>query len=88
MTEEDFKNSEALRQAVDIINSLSKEELNNLTKITKEAGIELKDLPIFQGAIGLDILNLEDEGPIIAKIDTHKEVKVTVIKNDGNIANN
>ena len=88
LTESDFKNAEALRKAIDIVNSMSPEELEELNALVKESGMDIKNHPMMKGAIGIDTLNLNEGGPVIAKVDTHGEVKVTVIKNDGKTANN
>jgi len=79
LTEDDFNRAEAIRLAVDIVNSLPKELLEQLSgDITPERIEELKSSPMFADAIGKE--NLAEGNKIIVSIETHKEVKVTEIK--------
>mgnify|MGYP003390741239 FL=1 len=75
LTEQDYKNSEALRKAVDIVNAMSPEELEQLNELSKKLGIDIKDNPMFQGAIGLDTLNTDAEGRVMQKSIHIKKLK-------------
>jgi len=86
LTEEDYTNAETLRNAIDILNSLSPDELEAMNKLAIESGIDYKNLPFLKDSIGLE--NLDKDEPVIVKVQTHKDLKVTVIKNDGESANN
>ncbi len=86
LTEEDYKNSESMRKAIDIVNSLSSDELEKMNDMIAKSGINIKELPFFKNAIGVE--NLDKNEPVIVKIDTHKDVKAIVIKNNGESANN
>lgn len=80
LTEEDYKNAEILRNSINIVNSLTEEELNALTEKMDIADVEaIKQLSIFSNTKGLE--NLKGDGPVEVTISTHKQIKADEIKN-------
>lgn len=75
LTEEDYKNSQTILQAINIVNSMSEQDLNNLCENVDLN--ELKQSPIFKNAIGLD--NLEEDN-VQVTVSSHKEIKIDEIK--------
>lgn len=79
LTEEDFRNAETFRLAAEFINTLSKEDLKELSEsIGDEQLEELKDTPMFKDATGLD--NLKKDENVTMIVSTHKKIKVEEIK--------
>lgn len=72
LTEEDYINSQKVILAVDLINSLSEEELAELSKMVNVD--ELKQNNLFKDAKGLELLNSEEDVTMI--VESHKELKV------------
>jgi hypothetical protein len=81
LTEQDYDNSQVLLASIALLNSFSQSELEELARsIHSESTIEaLKENPFFAQAEGLSELN--SEGKVLIRVDTHKEIKVTNIKN-------
>lgn len=78
LTEQDYKNAEAVRLSIDLVNSMSKEELEELSK---QFNVDkLKNNPILSGANGLGELEGDQNKQVSFTISTHKEVKVGEIK--------
>ena len=78
LTEQDYKNAEAVRLSIDLVNSMSKEELEELSK--QFSVDELKNHPMLAGAEGLKELGGDNEKQVSFTISTHKEIKVNEIK--------
>ena len=85
LTEEDFKRAEILRSSIDIVNSLSPEELEILQQL---AGNSILNSPMFKDAKGIEnLLEVKDggidvvqDGKVEFTVNTHKEIKITEIK--------
>ena len=76
LTEEDFRNAEVLEFAVNMVNSMTEEELK---VFVGNADIEeLKKNPIFSGTKGLDAMG--EDGKVVMTVTSHKEIKVEEIK--------
>lgn len=81
LTEDDYGRWKITQDSIDLINQMSPEDL---TKLVSTMDIEeIKKLPIFSSAIGLEILNnLDTTQPITATLETHNEIKFTEFKTD------
>lgn len=78
LTEEDYRNAETLLAVAHIMNSMTKEQLENISTATDAERIaDLKQSPIFKDAKGLDAL--DGEGKVVVRFDTHKEIKASEI---------
>lgn len=76
LTEEDFINSEKMQLAVNFMNSLSQDEINEFADcIDIEA---LKETPFLKDAGGLELLS--SEGKVSMTVKTHKEIKAVELK--------
>lgn len=76
LTDDEYMNVKALMATVNLINSISPEELQQLTE-----GFTLEDFigsNFIKDADGIDELTSDDT--FVFSLDTHKEVKVTSIK--------
>ena len=79
LTDEDYVNAKKIRAMVDFINSLSKEELDELNKISGINSIEeFKEHPVLGKIDGVQSLV---EGEATMTISTHKQIKIEKIKN-------
>lgn len=80
LTEQDYKNAEAIRLSIEIVNSLSPEQLEELNKSLGIHSLQdLKNMPMFKNTQGLDDVNEYDE--VSMTVSLHKEIKVEKIKN-------
>ncbi len=78
LTQEDYENSLKFEAAVNFINTLSPEDLEELSKVlTLE---ELANLPMFKDTAGFDKLFTEER--IVANIESHGGVRITSIETD------
>jgi len=75
LTEEDYKNSEALLAAWRMVNSLTPEQLESFSSTSLE---ETLKTPMFKDAKGVE--NIKD-GVVVMSFETHKEVKCVEAKN-------
>ena len=76
LTEEDFINAEKMQLAVNFMNSLSQDEINDFADaIDIEA---LKETPFLKDAGGLELLS--SEGKVSMTVKTHKEIKAVELK--------
>lgn len=78
LTQEDYESGLKFEAAVDFINTLSIEELEQMGKL-----FDMEDvvkLPIFKDAEGLDKLFTEDK--ITATVESHKGIRITSIQAD------
>lgn len=76
LTEEDFINAERMQLAVELMNSLSEDEINELANsIDIEA---LKQTEFLKDAGGLELLS--SEGKVSMTVKTHKEIKAVELK--------
>lgn len=79
LTEQDYINAESLRMTIELINSMSEEELDQFISSIpeEERNIFLKQNPFFKDAEGIENINENDRVQI--KIDTHESVKAVKI---------
>jgi len=79
LTQEDFDNAKAFYLAMELVNSMTPEEIEEMNK-----GVNIDELlkvDFFKDAIGLE--NMKDrnpEGMVRMQVSTHKTVKVVDIK--------
>ena len=86
LTEEDFKNAEVIRISYQLINSLSRDDLNKLSSLVgNKHSDELRQSPLFKDTIGLENLDASSEKRVTMSVSTHKESKVDSIQIDGEI---
>lgn len=79
LTEEDYKNAEVVRLSIDLINSMSKEELDKFIKLNKKTDFEdFKNTFFAKDAEG--IKDIKETDYVEVKISTHKEIKIEEIK--------
>lgn len=77
LTMDDYERVEILRITMEIVNSMSIEELEAISgHVTCE---ELKQSDMFKDAEGLEHLNCGSESPISICMDTHNAIKVVKI---------
>ncbi len=81
LTYEDFVRVDTLMKSVEFINSLPESDLKLLHELTPEQTAEaMKNSPMFKDAKGIDKINGDGSSKIFV-FNTHKEVKVTEIRN-------
>lgn len=78
LTEEDYMNAEIVRLSADFINSLSIEELSQLSKSGVIDIEKLKQDLMFSETKGLEQLNGNDK--VVMSVSTHKEIKINEIR--------
>ena len=76
LTQEDYENARLLHLSIDIVNSLSEEELEFFNKAFQEKGFP--DLPIFEDV--QDLKFNSTNGNVLVEVGTHKEIKIKSIK--------
>lgn len=77
LTERDYMNAKLLLAAAEIANSIPPDKMKQIDNL-EDMISALKENALFKDAKGLDDLK---DGGVIVTIDTHKEIKVTEIKN-------
>lgn len=78
LTEEDFNTAEMLKLSADFINTLSVDELKELSKIAEDNGI-MND-PVFKDTKGMGFLKDKSDKEITIRAETHGGLKFTEIK--------
>jgi hypothetical protein len=76
LTEEDYEMSLFLRNAVDFMNTLTPEEVQELSKLGKAEDVFNSD--VFAGAKGME--HLQSDGLVNITLDVHNGIRVTEIK--------
>lgn len=78
LTLEDYENANKAMQIADFINSLTPEQIQEMV-----GGITIEDLKEAMKDIP-GVENLNEESGVVFSVDTHKEIKVTEIRNIDN----